>query len=230
MNPNIDFRHCHKADLPTCARISIDAFGVDSLPLIRRMFTKEEVSKLMVAGMEISYSVSTYSELAIVDKEIVGFIYGQVKRDFTLIDMCRVFKQLLLSLVRFLLGRYGSRRKLVRFMKPSLHEIKEVRRNMPPSDGEVVFFAVCPQYQGRGIGRALMDRFVHHASRRGVNVLSVSTNELSSFWFYESYGFEKWAEFNDPQASYLTDRLIKGFTYRLLLHKTNGAESQGAGK
>lgn len=225
MNTNIDFRHCHRADLPACTGIGVDAFTA-----VSRMFTEEEEGKMMAAGIEICYAASTYRELAMVDKEIVGLIYGQVEPNFTLIDVCRLFKQLLLILVRFLLGRYGSRRKLIRFVKPCLHEARELKRNMPSSEGVVVLFAVCPQYQGRGIGRALMDRFVRHASGCGVNILSVETDELASFWFYERYGFEKWAEFKAPLSSYLMDRPIKGFTYRLLLHKANGAESQDAGK
>lgn len=90
---------------------------------------------------------------------------------------------------------------------------------MPVSEAEVVLFAVTPEYQGIGIGRALMDRFVRHALKHRVKAISVATEETASFWFYEKYGFRRWAEYESPLESYLADKSIKGFTYQLLVHK-----------
>jgi ribosomal protein S18 acetylase RimI-like enzyme len=214
MNPDIDFRHYRRTDLPACAGIAVEAF-----PLIPSRFIGEEPSKVMKIQIDSCHAVSNYHELAIVDGEVAGLLFGRVYRKSVLIDMCRTLKRLLLIKVRFLLGRYGSRRKLIKLIKPSLQEARALRKNMPPSEAMVVLFAVAPKHQGIGIGRALMDHFVHHALRYRVKAISVPTDETASFWFYERYGFRRWAEYKDAMQSYLADRPIKGFVYQLLLHE-----------
>jgi len=217
MKPDIDFRPYRTTDLPVCASIGVVVF-----PLAISRFTGEEVGKVMKAHVESCYAISNYHELAIMDGQIAGLIFGRVKRNSVLTDICRTLKRLLLVAGRFLLGTYGSRRKLIRFINPCLHQLRALVRNMPASEAQVVLFAVAPKYQGLGIGHALMDRFVYHASRHGVNTISVPTDQTASFWFYERYGFRRWAEYKDPLLSYCADKPIKGFTYQLLVQKANG--------
>ena len=98
---------------------------------------------------------------------------------------------------------------------------------MPSSEAVVTLFAVAPKYQGIGIGRALMDRFISHMLKRGAKAISVPTDETASFGFYERYGFKRWAEYKDPLESHLADKPIKGFIYQLILH--NKADEQELG-
>jgi ribosomal protein S18 acetylase RimI-like enzyme len=217
MNPVIDFRHYRRTDLPACASIAVEAF-----PLIPSRFTGEEASKVMKIQIDSCHAVSNYYELAIVDEKVAGLLFGRINRKSVLLDMCQTLKRLLLIKVRFLLGEYGSRRKLIELIKPALQGFRAVTRNMPASEAQVVLFAVAPKHQGMGIGRALMDRFVHHTLRYKVKGISVVTDETASFWFYERYGFRRWAEYKDPLESYLADRPIKGYTYLLLLGEAEG--------
>ena len=219
MNPSISFRCCQRTDLPVCASIAVEAF-----PLNTSRFTGEEASKFMQAQIDGCYAISNYYELAIADGEVAGLLFGRVKQKSVLIDMCQTLKQLLLISVRFLLGRYGSRRKLIRLIKPSLQSLRAFKRNTPAGKAEVVLFAAAPKYQGKGIGHALMDRFVRHALRYKVKAILVPTDETASFWFYERYGFRRWAEYKDPLESYLANRPIKGFIYQLLLCELEGQE------
>jgi ribosomal protein S18 acetylase RimI-like enzyme len=219
MNPNISFRCCQRTDLPVCANIAAEAF-----PLQTSRFGREDAKKLMTGGIAACHALSNYHELAIADGKVAGLLFGRVKRKFILIDMCQTLKRLLLIEVRFLLGRYGSRRKLIRLIKPGLQTLRALRRNMPASEAEVVLFAVAPEHQGIGIGRALMDHFVHHALKHRVKAISVATDETASFWFYEKYGFRRCAEYKDLLESYLADRPIKGFIYQLWLCKADGQE------
>lgn len=175
----------------------------------------------MQAQIESCHAISSYHELAIENGEVAGLIFGRVKRKSVLFDMSQTLKRLFLISVRFLLGRYRSRRKLIRFLNPCLQELRALGRNMPASEAAVMLFVVAPKYQGIRIGRALMDRFVHHTLKYKVKSVSVSTDETASFWFYERYGFSRWAEYHDPLESYLADRPIKGFIYQLLLHKAD---------
>ena len=213
MNPKINFQNFNRIDLPACARIGVDVF-----PLYRGRFTGEEVGKVMKAHINSCYAISTYNKLAIIDDKVVGFLFGRIKRNF---NPFKFLKQILLIAVCYIRGAYGNKKKLIRFIKPCIQEAKELNRNMPPNEGAVVLFAVAPKYQNRGIGRTLMDNFIHHALKCGISILSVPTDETVSYWFYERYGFRRWTEFKDSLLSYCADRPIKGFTYQLVLHKSN---------
>jgi ribosomal protein S18 acetylase RimI-like enzyme len=217
MNSDIDFRWCNRADYPACAAIGEDAFASDAHALARKI-KGIQLHRVYTAAAELCDAVSTYSELAVVDGEVVGFIFGRIERHFTLIDKCRLVKRYLALLGPFLLGRFGRRRELVKLLGPLRREGQEARRNVPPSEGRIEYFAVSPGYQGKGIGRKLMDRFVQYAGQYGVQALSVLTGENVSFWFYGRYGFQRWAEFDSPLGSYLYGKPIKGFSYRLPLH------------
>jgi ribosomal protein S18 acetylase RimI-like enzyme len=219
INPEIVFRPYRRTDLLACTSIAVEVFS-----LVSSRFTREDTSRLMKILIDGCHVISNYHELAVADGKVVGLIFGRVERKFVLIDMCQRLERALSILVRFLLGTYGSRRKLVGLMKPALQAVKALGKNMPLSEAEVVLFAVAPEHQGVGIGCALMGRFVCHAAKYEVEAISVPTNETASFWFYEKYGFRKWAEYKDPLESYLADRPIKGFTYLLLLHKAGGQE------
>lgn len=214
MNPEIVFWSYRRTDLPVCTNIAVEVF-----PLVSNRFTMENTSRLMKILIDGCHAVSNYHELAIADGKVVGLIFGWVKRKFGMIDMCRTVKRTLLILVRLLLDRYGSRRKLVRLIKPALLAARTLGKNMPVSEAKVVLFAVAAEYQGIGIGCTLMDHFVRHAAKHRVKAISVPTDETASFWFYEKYGFRKWAEYKGPLESYLADIPIQAFVYLLLLHK-----------
>jgi len=215
MNPEIVIRSYRRTDLPVCTDITVEVF-----PLVSNRFSREDTSMLMKILIDGCHAVSNYHELAIADGKAVGLIFGQVERKFVVIDMCRTVKRALLILVRLLLGRYGSRRKLVRLIKPTLLEARALGKNMPVSEAKVMLFAVAAEYQGIGIGCTLMDHFVRHAAKHRVKAISVPTDETASFWFYEKYGFRKWAEYKGPLESYLANRPIRAFVYLLFLHKT----------
>ncbi len=178
----------------------------------------------MQAQIDGCHAISNYYELATVDGEVAGLLFGQVKQRFILIGVCQALKRLFLIFGRFLLGKYGRRRKLLGLIKPCLESWSVLQRNMPVSEAKVVLFAVARRYQGKGIGRALMDRFVEYALRHKAKSVCVPTDESASFWFYERYGFTRQAEYLDPLESYLANKPIKGFIYQLVLDKAEGRE------
>lgn len=209
----ISFQRYIRAYLPACRQIGVEVF-----PIYGIQFTKKGSSKVMNAHIDSCYALSTYSELAIVDKKVVGFIFGRIKRRFNPINF---LKRLVFIAIRFLRGKYGNRKNLFRFIIPCIQEANNLNKNLPPNEGEVVLFAVAPKYHNKGIGRMLMDRFVSHALRHGSSILAVPTDETVSYWFYERYGFRKWAEFKDSILSYCARKPIIGFTYQLVLNKTD---------
>ncbi len=212
MSHDIGFRHYLRTDLAACARLCREAF-----PLVPSKFAGRDIGKVMSGQIDGSRVSSNYYELAVVDREVAGLLFGWVKRGSILVDRWRTLNRLLLIGVRFLLGRYGSRTKLIGIVRPGVQELRALTRNMPDSEAQVLLFAVAPKYHGTGIGRALMDRFVNHARMYRVRSVSVPTDETASFGFYERYGFARWAEYESPLESYLADRPIKAFIYRLQL-------------
>ncbi|HYH27543.1 MAG TPA: GNAT family N-acetyltransferase [Actinomycetota bacterium] len=69
-------------------------------------------------------------------------------------------------------------------------------RDRPPLDPDemhVRMLAVHPDFQGRGIGRALMDAVVEEARRRGRSRITLDTTEAmkEAVGLYESMGFER---------------------------------------
>jgi ribosomal protein S18 acetylase RimI-like enzyme len=188
MSTDIDFRCCNRADYPTCAAIGEAAFASEAHAFAQKI-KGVQLHRIYTATAEVCDAVSTYSELAIVDGEVAGFIFGRIERHFTLIHKCRLVKKCLSLLGLFLLGRFGRRWDLVKLLGPLLCEGQDLRRNVPPSEGRIEYFAVSPGYQGKGVGRKLMVRFVQYAGRCGMQALSVFTDESASFWFYERYGF-----------------------------------------
>jgi ribosomal protein S18 acetylase RimI-like enzyme len=219
MSSQVSFRRYQRADLPACAGIAAGAF-----PLPAGRFSGEDVGKVMSGQIDGSLAMSNYAELALADGKVAGLIFGRLRSRPVLADTWRTIMQIGLITVGFLRGSYGSRGKLIRLLRPGLRALSVLRRNMPASEAEVVLFAVAPECQGAGIGRALMDRLVQQALRCSAESIVVPTDETASYWFYEKYGFTRWAEFDDPLESYFADRPIKGYIYQLLLHKAEGRE------
>jgi len=127
MNSSIGFRCCQRTDLAVCASIATEAF-----PLKISRSTGEEASGFMQFQIDGCHAISNYRELAVAGGEIAGLLFGRLNRKSFVIGS-QTLKQLFLISVRFLLGRYGSRRKLIRIIKPGLLALRAVRRNIPAS-------------------------------------------------------------------------------------------------
>ena len=59
------------------------------------------------------------------------------------------------------------------------------------AEGEITNVAVDPQYQGQGIGRAMMEYFLEQAGRRGIDriLLEVRISNANAIHLYETLGF-----------------------------------------
>lgn len=91
---------------------------------------------------------------------------------------------------------------------------------MPEADAIVQWFVVDAKHRGKGIGTALMDRFVGGAKNRGAQRIALHTDQLSTWQFYEKYGFTRWSTFTEVFSSYLKGEEVKGFIYTLDIAKS----------
>lgn len=102
------------------------------------------------------------------------------------------------TLGRFLaLPGVGFASKLGWLRAIAVHQITR-RRIEPVGEGEVTLFAAALAAQGKGHGRRLMDGYVDHCRRLGIERLTVETDVDSNYGFYDHYGFTRIGEFNSP--------------------------------
>ncbi|WP_281221741.1 GNAT family N-acetyltransferase [Photobacterium sanguinicancri] len=57
-------------------------------------------------------------------------------------------------------------------------------------DSEINLFIVSPELKGKGLGRKLMDRYVHFCKANGIATAFLWTDVDCDYSFYQKYGFK----------------------------------------
>jgi GNAT superfamily N-acetyltransferase len=79
--------------------------------------------------------------------------------------------------------------------------------------GEVKRMFVRPQFRGKGLGKAMLDRLAEYARSKGATVLRLETGiyEVEAIGLYDGYGFRRRAPFGqyvaDPNSVYFEKRI-----------------------
>lgn len=85
---------------------------------------------------------------------------------------------------------------------------------------EVTLFTSTKKYRSRGVGRALMDRFVDTVHSRGYEGTFVSTDTALSYRFYEAYGFELEKSFVQTAYKYsIPDKSFAALIYYFKIYR-----------
>lgn len=166
--------------------------------------------------VDLSRAASTHLEMACLDNEVAGFLLGRINGDAGGMKRLSAGWSYLKSGSNLLLGRPRLRRPLVFARKFFATELK-VRQCTTDSEAEVVLFVVEAKQRGRGIGRALMDRFVSVVRERQARTITLYTEPLSNWRFYEHYGFTRRATFIDDLDTYFRKEETEGYVYALNL-------------
>lgn len=201
------FRPYRPEDIETCTRLAWDAWDADPDE------PDEGVDPMVMEGYVRSFLArSNKNEVAYDSHGVVGLLFGRIGRTGTSSLVGE------LSMIpRFLFQRYGrpiSPMVLVHFF---LTEFK-VMVNDPNGDAEVNLFIVDSEHRGKGLGTALMDRFIDSAKAAGCRLLTLYTDDQLSNWkYYEKKGFKVVATFDDSLTSYFSERKAKGIVYALEL-------------
>ncbi len=205
----VSYRPFRESDLAACARISAEAW-----PYAANLVGKENLIKFMRGDVGVARE-STWLETAAISDRPVGFLFGKMTRDFSLVDGLRALVSSLVMALQLIMGKYGSLSQPLRFLKKLILAEMQYRRNSPAADAEVLYFVVESKHRGRGIGRTLMDRFVHAAKDKEAHTIILGTDDLSSWQFYEEYGFTRYKEFHDDFGSYASGTHVKAYIYVL---------------
>lgn len=79
--------------------------------------------------------------------------------------------------------------------------------------GKINILLVDKDYQGKGVGKLLVDRFIEYNKKNDSKNIYLYTNDISNYTFYDKIGFEKMFTINDELNSYICQKNIKGYVY-----------------
>ncbi|TXT59380.1 MAG: hypothetical protein BAJALOKI1v1_1430004 [Promethearchaeota archaeon] len=204
----ITFRKYQMKDLAYCAKFAAQAWS-----MLSNVLLTNDINKLMRAYIKLGYYGATWHQVATISGEIVGFLFGRIEKDVSLLKTITSSLSSLFVLLKVLLGRYGRLKQPVLFIKKYLETESLVQANSPKTDAEIVLFAVSSKHQGMGLGRALMHRFLTTARKLQVRKIKVYTDPLSNWKFYEIMGFQKHASFTDTFNSHIERKNSEGYVY-----------------
>ncbi len=222
MTEELSFRAFRAGDLPECAR-----FTAETWTIVGTLEKGGRVLPVVRGYLELSLNTATWKEVVCLSGRVIGFLFGRIESD---VGLPQIIAELLGSvriLARFILGRYGRFRDIPLFLRKLSGTNAKVAEFSPPSAGTVELFVIDPAFTGKGVGRALLDRFTNAVSERGGGnekeedggyLVSLYTDPLSNWHFYEKCGFARIAAFPDDLNTLLTGKKTEGYIYALPFH------------
>ena len=217
----LNFRPFHPDDLSACAKFAADAWPAASV-----LVPGQDVVELMHGFIELARLPSTWLEVACVSDRAVGLLFGRMDSDRTPVTELRMLLSGLRLGCKAILGQYGRIKKPLTLLRKGIATGALVKRRSPAAEAVVELFVVDSEHRGRGIGRALMDRFVTAAKRKGAHTVALHTDQLCNWRFYEKYGFKRWSAFTEIVSSYLKGKNVEGYIYVIEMDDLVGLERQ----
>ena len=169
-----------------------------------------------VFSVEWYVASAAWKEVACISNSVVGILFGRTDSDLTSLGRLRIFLTQVTAYLKLFFGLYGRLPHHLTTIKKAISSDRKISISSREVDGEITFFAVDAAYRRKGIGKALMDRFIDHAKKRGARRISVYTTDPGSDWpFYERYGFRKLSSFRDSFMSFAWEEEVKAMIYIL---------------
>lgn len=196
-SPQFVIRPAVRADLPAAGGVYVRAF-----PDSRRDLHSPDLQPAAVA--DLLAVVQTVDPGAIMVAEGSGEVAGYVvaPSDVTAISRAVWRRGLLLVwLWRWLRGRYGlTARGALRLLRDQVH----LRRTsaVPDYPAHVLSVAVDPEWQSRGVGRALLQAALHRFRELGISTvrLEVRPANEAARHLYRAFGFAAVGETRDSRG------------------------------
>jgi len=180
-----------------------------------------------LASVEWYVGSATWKETACVSDTVVGILFGKIDSDLTSLGRLRIFLTHATVYLKLLFGFYGRLPHSLTCIKNGISSERKIASSLPDVDGEITFFAVDVAYRRKGIGKALVGRFIDHAKKKGARRIFVYTTDPGSDWaFYERYGFRKYSSFRDSFMSFAWKEEVTAIIYILDIER----QSQSSGR
>jgi ribosomal protein S18 acetylase RimI-like enzyme len=206
----ITFRAFRNNDIEQCAKIIAKSWFIASSFVIGNAS-----QRFMKSYVDINKVVSTWLEVALDSENIIGFIFCRLDKEYNFSLKVKAFLSFLKILSNFLVGKYGKVKNPIKYIKKFLTTEKKVGTYTPKSDAQVCLFAIDSRYRGLGIGNMLLTRFITKARLKRGKCITVYTDALSNWKFYEKFGFKRYKTFYDDFDSYIKNEDTEGFIYVL---------------
>lgn len=207
----LGFRRYDRADLTACARIAAGAW-----PETANVSGAENTVRTMKLYVEFYYYSATWLEVACIDGEVVGLLFGRIDSERGWIGRLRSSLGHCKVYLKLITGRYWKVSDRLKLVKSALNDDRNIVKHSPDADGEVMLFVVDGDSQGRGIGRALMGGFLQRAREENSKRITVSTNDIGCNWgFYDKYGFKLQGSFRDSFTSFVRKEEIKNLIFSI---------------
>jgi len=205
------FRKYEPSDLKRCAELAEQAW-----PVSEKMGKDPGEPSVMQPWIESSQLSATWSELAVVSGEVVGFLFGMVESQKPKGAGFKEISDQLWMFRRFLSSDAGRFEIPFKTLLGFLFMEFKLTVNRPKADAEIILLIVDSRFRGKGIGKTLVDRFVKAAREANSHAIAVYTDDKSSNWrFYEIYGFRKVSTFYDNISSYFAGEHANAIYYVL---------------
>jgi len=201
MIEGLTFRNYGKKDFQRCVEITAKAWP-------------ELTGGRAAADVEGYLWPSTWRQLACMDNVPVGLLFGTIYRDLGALRKLKVPLMHASVNAKVLMGLYGKTPDRLAWIVGGIATEKDIKRGRAEADGKIDLFVIDPAYQGKGIGKDLLQGFVEHAISRGASRISVDSLEFESWGFYVKNGFTKLnATFRDALHSKIRNEDVKGYQF-----------------
>lgn len=207
------FRPYEDGDMDRIVGFAVQSWHLKSDTILRG--TEEAVMNQYVG---LALPVSNWRIVASLDGVVVGAAFGMMSRAYRKESFFSATRSELALPIKLLVDeRCKIPRRCRAVLSYVLTELK-LALNISGYDAVLTLLLVDESYRGRGIGRALTDRFVEFAKETGGSLAMVYTDDVASNWrFYKEYGFRKANVFRDNWSSFYNGTRTNGIIFDLKL-------------
>ena len=182
---NITYRQLRKCDYNDIMGLIDDAWNID------RYINKPKSKKhLLNAFMRATMLAQNYTEVAVLDGEVVGLLFGKIPK---LKGFWKNIRHIVPAVYHSLCLNF---RKYDRNVLKGFVDMQNVYAKLLENIGEVYeseleFFIVNSKCQGLGVGKTLLNNYLDYCRDKGIKNQYVYTDVNCNYGFYDHNGYTR---------------------------------------
>lgn len=193
-------RKMYLADIDKVVKIHLSSFSGFFLSFLGPRFLTSLYAYFLSSPGGVGY-------VAVDNSQVVGFVCGSMKplgfyRRFFLKKWREIIFSILLSIIR---NPSIAPRLLWRLVTPP-------QASTEPGTATLMSIAVLPEYQNKGIGKALIQEFLNEMKKCGMRHVNLTTdrdNNDAVNSFYQRMGFQLVRSFVTPEGRWMNEYIIE---------------------
>lgn len=193
-------RKMYLADVNKVVRIHLISFSGFFLSFLGPRFLTSLYAYILFSPDGVGY-------VAIDNSQVVGFVCGSMKPSgFYRRFFLSKWREIILSILSAIIRNPSVVPRLVwRFVTPP-------QASAEPGTATLMSIAVLPEYQNKGIGKALIQEFLNEMKKRGMRRVNLTTdrdNNDAVNSFYQRMGFQLVRSFVTPEGRWMNEYIIE---------------------